>query len=126
MFSDLGLLALRVIPAAMLCFGHGLKKAAEFSTLSQTFPDPLGVGSTFSLILTLFGEVFCPCLVMLGIGTRLFSAPTFLMMLVIAFSVHAGDPWSKQEFALLYAIPFFVLVLTGGGRFALDPYLRKR
>ena len=48
-------------------------------------------------------------------------------MLVAAFVVHADDPWGKKEFALLYAIPFTALAITGGGRYALDALgLKKR
>ena len=47
-------------------------------------------------------------------------------MLVAAFVIHADDPWSKQEFALLYALPFVALIIGGAGRFSLDGRLRQR
>jgi putative oxidoreductase len=47
-------------------------------------------------------------------------------MLVAAFVVHGDDPWSKKELALLYAIPFLTLGLTGPGRFSIDAWWQKR
>ncbi len=41
-------------------------------------------------------------------------------MLVAAFIIHGDDPFKKQEFALLYAVPCVALMLTGPGRLSLD------
>jgi putative oxidoreductase len=45
---------------------------------------------------------------------------------VAAFVIHGGDPWKKKEFALLYAVPFLTLILTGGGRYSLEAMLGKK
>ena len=47
-------------------------------------------------------------------------------MVVAAFVQHFGDPWGKKEFALLYAIPFAMLIITGGGKYGLDRFLEKK
>ena len=52
-----GLLILRVFVGAMM-LTHGMAKLLTFSELSLVFPDPLGVGSTMSLLLLLGSEGF--------------------------------------------------------------------
>lgn len=123
-WNDIGLLVLRVGVGAFMLFAHGWGKLAGFGELAGKFPDPIGVGSTVSLVLAIFAEVLCALLVIVGLGTRFAAVPLLVTMLVAAFVVHADDPWSKQEFALLYAIPFLTLVFTGGGRYALDSLIR--
>jgi putative oxidoreductase len=59
-------------------------------------------------------------LVALGIYTRLAAVPALVTMAVAAVMVHAGDPWSGKEMAVLYGLGFLVLIIAGGGRFALD------
>lgn len=102
-----------------MAFSHGLPKLMRIGELSQSFPDPLGLGSTLSVGLAIFAELFCSLAVMLGIGTRLAAVPVIITMLVAAFIIHAADPWAKKELALLYAVIFTTLFFTGAGRFRL-------
>ena len=46
-------------------------------------------------------------------------------MLVAAFIVHGEDPFQKKEFALLYAVPFLMLIFTGAGAFSVDARLKR-
>ncbi len=123
---SLGLLALRVGTGLFMFFFHGLGKVLNYAERAQTFKDPLGVGSEISLLLAIFAEVVCALVIVLGLGTRLAAIPLVITMLVAAGIVHITDPWAKQEFALLYAIPFFGLLLTGAGKFSLDARLFGR
>ena len=115
---NVGLLILRVVPAVLMMM-HGWSKIAGFSEISSQFPDPVGVGSTFSLILTIFAEFFCPILLIAGLATRLAVIPLFITMMVAALIVHAQDPFMKQEFPILYAVIFLSLFFTGGGSYGL-------
>ena len=124
--NDIGLLILRVGIGAFMLAAHGWGKLANFGELAGTFPDPIGLGSTISLLLAIFAEVLCALLIIIGLGTRFAAVPLLITMLVAAFVVHADDPWGKKEFALLYAIPFLTLIFSGGGRFALDAVIRRR
>ena len=128
-FGSIGLLVLRLGAAGLLLYAHGWGKLTGFSAKAATFSDPLHVGSKTSLALAVFAEVFCAAAVILGIGTRFAAAAIAFMLLVAAFVVHADDPFAKQEFALVYAVSFVTLALTGGGRYALERHLgvfRKR
>lgn len=123
---SIGLLILRVIPAAMMLFAHGIPKLTKFSELSSKFLDFLGIGSTASLVLAIFAEVVCSLLLIAGAFTRAAAIPLLITMLVAAFVVHGDDPFQKKEFALLYAIPFLALIFTGAGRFSVDGLLGKK
>ncbi len=124
---DLGLLITRVSLGLMMCINHGVPKLSKFGDEPVKFADPLGLGAMPSLVLAVGAEVLCALLIVIGLGTRLASAPLVITMLVAAFIVHGDDPFSKKEFALVYAIPFLTLMLTGPGKFSLDELIyRKR
>ena len=123
--SSVGLLILRVTVGGLMLFAHGWPKLAGFAEKSGGFPDPLGIGSPASLSLAVFAEVLCAVALMLGLFTRAVAIPLLITMLVAAFLVHGGDPFQKKEFALLYAIPFLVLVFTGAGAYSVDAKLKK-
>lgn len=123
--QDLGLLFLRLFIGSFMLFGHGLGKLLAFSSVAQHFPDPLHVSPVVSLSFAVFAEVFCSLAVIVGFKTRLFAIPVAITMVVAAAMIHIDDPWHKKEFALLYAIPFLALALTGPGRFSLDYFFKK-
>jgi putative oxidoreductase len=125
MKADIGLFLLRFTTGLMMVTMHGWSKLANFTNLKDSFPDPIGLGSAFSLSMTVFTEVFCAIALMLGLFTRWVSIPLAITMLVAAFVIHAPDPFAKKEFALLYAIPFITLFFTGGGSFSIDRFINK-
>lgn len=120
-----GLLVLRVGVGGMM-LKHGWGKLASFGSLAGKFPDPIGLGSTFSLILAIFAEFLCSILVVLGVATRAAVVPLIVTMLVAAFVVHAGDPFAKRELALMYLTAFTTLAISGGGKFSLDYFILYR
>lgn len=124
--NSVGLLIMRIWIGGAMLLAHGWPKVSTFSDRLQTFADPLGIGSPASLVMAIFAEVLCAILVMLGLGTRLAAVPLLFAMIMAAFIVHGADPWAKKEFALLYAVPFLMLMLTGPGRYSLDHLLLKK
>ena len=111
---DGALLFLRLFIGGMM-LSHGWAKLASFSTLSATFPDPLGVGSTLSLLLILFAEVGCSCLLIFGLMTRL-----------AFFVIHGADPFAVRELPLLYLGVYVFLLWGGAGSYSLDEWIRRR
>ncbi len=120
-----GLLILRVTAGLLLAFGHGWGKLTNFSSYSVEFADPFGVGPTISLALTVFAEFFCAIAVALGIFARIATLPLIILFLTIMLIIHGDDPWAKQEFGLLYLIPFLVILFTGPGKYSLDNMIFK-
>lgn len=123
---DLGLLALRVSVGLLMLIGHGLGKMGKLGDDPVQFADPLGMGVMTSLVLAVFAEVFCSAALVVGLLTRAAAVPLIVTMLVAAFIVHADDPWSRKEFAIMYLIPYVTLLLTGPGKFSLDAKLFRR
>jgi putative oxidoreductase len=125
MSRDVGLLFLRVTVGPMMAIGHGWGKMVQVFSGDFSFADPLGIGAAPSLVLAALAELVCALLVALGIKTRYMAIPVTITMLVAAFMQHFDDPWGKKEFALLYAVPFAMLIITGGGKYSLDQFRKK-
>ena len=118
--KDLGLLLLRCSFGGMMLFGHGLGKLNKLMSDPAGFPDPLGVGAEYSLMLAVFAEFLCAAGVIAGLLTRLGCIPLMTTMLVALFFIHASDPWKVQELAAAYLSVFTVLLVAGPGRYSLD------
>jgi putative oxidoreductase len=124
--TSIGLLILRVGIGGLMAFAHGWGKLMSFGALRTTFPDPLGIGSQASVLLVVFAEFFCALALVFGAATRLASIPLIINMAVIVFIVHAADPWARQEFGLLFLIPFLALLFTGAGRYSIDALMSNK
>lgn len=114
-----GLLWLRVTVGALM-LTHGWGKLSNYGSMLDQFGDPIGLGPGVSLTLAVFAEFFCALGVVFGLLTRAAVIPLIITMLVAALIVHADDPFRRQEFALLYLIPFVTLLITGPGKMSLD------
>ena len=117
--KDLGLLILRVGVSALM-LTHGIPKLLKLLQGDLDFPDPIGLGSTISLITAVIGEAICPILIIIGLKTRLASIPAIITMAVAAFIVHGSDPIGSKEKALLYLIGFIAIGIMGAGKYSLD------
>jgi len=117
---NLGLFLLRLLPSSLLIIGHGWPKMMQFSSLQGQFPNPIGLGSTITLVFTIMVEVFCPLLIILGLATRINAIMVFLLLITAAFIVHGQDSWNVKEIAIIYSVPFLVLGLTGAGSYSVD------
>ncbi|PCC74065.1 putative oxidoreductase [Nannocystis exedens] len=123
---DLGLLALRLGAAALIWTFHMRPKLLHFDDELREFPDPLGIGSAPSFVLALAAEGLCSSLVALGLLTRLAAVPIVFTMLMVLMMAARGFAGADVQSALLYALPYTALALTGAGRYSLDHRLRRR
>lgn len=123
---DLALLILRLAFGGLMLLEHGLGKLDKLLGGGIiTFKDPLGVGAETSLALATATEVGGAALLVLGLFTRLSALSLAFTMGVAAFLVHAGDPLSKREPALLYLAAYLALLAFGPGRFSLSQALSR-
>ncbi|WP_302567030.1 DoxX family protein [Culturomica massiliensis] len=99
---------------------HGGVKLANFGSLMNTFPDPLGVTPMVSLLLSVSAEVGCSVLLIFGILTRLVTLPLIFNMLVAVFVIHGGDAFQAKELAVMYLAVYVFFFFIGGGRYSLD------
>ncbi|TWT71753.1 DoxX family protein [Crateriforma conspicua] len=114
-----GLLMLRVAFGCLMMV-HGMQKLMGFSEMADKFPDPLGMGSQFSLVAAIGAEVGCSLLLILGLATRLATLPLMFTMVIALVVVHGSDPWKVKELAAAYLCVYLTLLLTGAGNFSLD------
>lgn len=117
---SLGLLILRLTFGLYMLLGHGLPKLQSFADKAAAFPDPLGIGSRYSLIATVVAEVGCAILLILGFGTRIGALILAFTMFIALFVVHEADPWKVKELAAVYLAAYCVLFISGAGPFSLD------
>lgn len=118
--NNLGLAILRISFSSMMLV-HGLPRVNMlFGGGEIKFPSVMGLGPTFSLILTIIGEVVCPILIIIGFKAKWAAIPAFITMFVAAF-VYLGDaPLAKKELALLYMFAFLAISFLGAGKYSLD------
>ena len=105
---------------------HGIPKLMHFSELSPKFSNPIGLGSEISLGLTIFSEVLCAILVMLGLGTRIAAFVVIVEMVVIVSLVHVHSPFATKELAFLYMTAFTVILFAGAGSVSFDKLISKK
>jgi len=117
--NDLGLLVLRVGFSVFLLL-HGIEKIELLIESGGKFPNPIGLGSTLSLILVLIAEVFCTILIIIGFKVRWASIPPIIMMLVAVFVVHQGNSIMERELAVLYLVAFSAIGILGSGKYAVS------
>ena len=113
--SDIALLLLRIFVGIMM-LTHGVAKIENFSALKANFPDPVGLGAGFSLLLITCAEV--------GLVTRLAVIPLIVGMCVAAFLTFPGFTMAASELALLYLSIYITLLIAGPGEYSLDELLR--
>ena len=125
-FTDLSLLLLRLAFGGLMIINHGWGKFQKLiGDEPIKFADPIGIGMEASLGLTVFAEVLCALMIVVGLFTRLAVIPLIITMLVAIFVIHISDPFKKMEMAILYLIPYLVLLWNGAGRYSLDAMLGK-
>lgn len=120
---ELGLLILRVWLGLTMMINHGIPKMMHFKESMKDFPDPLGVGMNVSLGLTVFAEVLCSALLVVGFLTRpaalvlsIAMGTAFLIVHKASLAVQTGS----GELAFMYLAGYVALLFAGPGRYSID------
>lgn len=124
-WHSLLLLFARIIFGGMF-LTHGLQKLANFKALSDSFPGIMGMGSTLSLSLAIFAEVFCTLAFITGFLYRISMLPMIFTMIMAVFVVHANDPFAVKEMAIMYLVIFIIMYIAGPGAFAADYFFARK
>jgi putative oxidoreductase len=104
---------------------HGYDKLIHFAKYEPQFINLMGIGTTTSLALCIFGEFFCSLFLILGLFTRLASIPLIIVTLVIIFKASDGNPFGKAELPTLFLVGYIVLLLVGPGKVSVDSMIGK-
>jgi putative oxidoreductase len=119
LLKDIGLAFFRIAISAMM-LTHGLTKFQKLISGNFEFGNPIGIGATPSLFLTVIGEFICPILIIIGFKTRLSAIPSAITMAVAVFITHGTDDFGTKEKALLFLVSFITIILVGPGKFGVD------
>ena len=115
------------ITIALFMLTHGLKKIdLLLSDEPLQFADPFGIGATASLMLTVFAEVVCSALLIIGLATRLAVLPLIITMVVAVFMIHGSDGFERQELGSIYLMVYVLLLITGSGKYSLDHLICRK
>lgn len=127
---DLGLLLIRLMVGILMAF-YGYEKLTHFSEMAQSDfwskdVSFLGMSGKISLALTIFAELFCSLLLILGLFTRvslvfLLFCMGYIFTIVFSFEILSkGDNGYKFNDAFVYFIIYLGLFFTGSGKYSLD------
>lgn len=114
------------IAVGALMLTHGVPKLEMLMKGHVQFPDPLHVGTTVSLALTVFAEFVCSILLILGLATRFAAIPLMVVMLMASFSIMAAEPLGKKELPIIYLSLFVGYLILGAGKYSVDHLIGKK
>ena len=102
-----------------------------FEDIQDQFPFPLSlVPPDVSWHLATSFELIGPIALVLGLGTRFFSASLIILTFVAWTSVHAGNGYNVcdngYKLPLMYVVMFLAPLFSGPGRISLDHLIRAR
>jgi putative oxidoreductase len=122
---NIAFLSLRLIFGVAMLVNHGYPKLVKFETKKASFVDFLGIGSTPTLILVVFAEVFCSAFIVLGLFTRISAFVIAFTMGYAFFISHGGDLFGDGESSALFLTVFSAILLCGPGKFSIDGMIQK-
>ncbi len=128
--ADLGLLVIRVIMGVLMAF-YGYEKLIHFNELASSDfwaknVSFLGMSGKVPLALTVFAELICSLLLIVGLFSRfslivLAFCMAYIFLVIFPFNIISGG---KNGFEFNSAFTYFViyvgLLFTGVGRYSLD------
>ena len=85
----------------------------------------MGLGSTVSLTLIIFAELFCSVFLILGLFTRFAVIPIIIGMFVVVFMASNGDIFGPGEKGMMYLAASITILFCGPGRISVDGMIGK-
>jgi putative oxidoreductase len=131
--KDFGLLLIRLIIGLLMAF-YGYEKLINFETMASSDfwlknVSFLGFSSKVALGLTVFAELICSILLILGFFTRIslfFLAFCMAWIFLVVFPmsiIDKGDNGYQFNDAFVYFMIYLGLLFTGPGKYSLDAKL---
>jgi putative oxidoreductase len=102
-----------------------------FADIQSQFPFPFSIlPSDLSWFLATWSELLGAVALVVGLGTRFFSASLIILTVVAWMAVHAGNGYNVcdngYKLPLIYLVLFVPLLLTGAGQLSLDHWISRR
>ncbi len=124
--SNVVLLVLRVVVGGNMAWLHGWDKLHHFAAKAGSYPNPLGMGSKYALVLAVAGELFGALLMAIGLFGRVGAFLVSITAAFTLFSVLHGMPWQAREVWELYFAASVTILLLGCGRYSLDTVVWRK
>ena len=121
---NVGMLILRVVLGLLLA-SHGYAKLIRFGTMRYKFMNFMHMGSTASLSLAIFAELFCSIFLILGLFTRVASVFIIIVMCVVVFVASHGNIFAEGERGAIYIAAALMVLLCGPGKISVDGMISK-
>ena len=133
---DLGLLIIRIIMGLLMAF-YGYEKLINFETMAASDfwaknISFLGMSGKIPLALTIFAELFCSLLLIIGLFSRfsllvLMFCMAYIFVIVFPMSIlDKGENGYQFNDAFVYFAIYLGLFFTGVGNFSLDSKILKK
>ncbi len=101
-----------------------------FAGVQEQFPFPFNViPADLSWFLATWSELLGAAALVVGLGTRFFSATLVVLTVVAWMAVHAGNGYNVCQngfkLPLMYLVLFVPLLLNGAGKLSLDQVIAR-
>lgn len=120
-FSDLGILALRVF-LGLILVKHGWPKISKLKETSASFAGMGFKPAFFWAVVVAIVEFVGGLGLIAGLFTQIFAALIFLQFLVIIFKLKRRTGFGSWEFDGLIAASALTLLFLGSGYFSLEAF----
>lgn len=126
----LGLLLIRLMIGTLMAF-YGYEKLSHFTEMAASDfwmnnVSFMGLSGKIPLALTIFAELVCSILLIIGLFTRyslivLLFCMGYIFLVIFPFSIlNKGDNGQEFNTAFVYFIIYLGLFFTGPGKYSLD------
>jgi len=102
-----------------------------FADIQSQFPFPFSIlPADLSWFLATWSELLGAVALVVGLGTRFFSASLIILTVVAWMAVHAGNGYNVCDngfkLPLIYLVLFVPLLLNGAGKLSLDHWISRK
>ena len=124
-FIDRAILFLRLFVGVLIAL-HIIDKLQTYNFVLTGYPALLFESSWATFVIFTFLEALFAVMILLGYGTRFASFIMALGMFVEIFIIFPSLGWLGVERQILYIGIYITLVLSGGGRYALESHFDRK
>lgn len=124
-FIDRAILFLRLFVGALITL-HIIDKMQTYNFVLTGYPALLFGNSTATFVIFTLLEAIFAVMLICGYGTRFAAFVMALGMFVEIFLVYPSLGWIGVERQILYIGIYITLVISGGGRYAIESHLDRK
>ena len=124
-YIDRAILFLRLFVGVLIAL-HIIDKLQTYNFVLTGYPALLFGSSTATFVIFTLLEAIFAVMLICGYGTRFAAFVMALGMFVEIFLIYPSLGWIGVERQILYIGIYIALVISGGGRYALESHLNRK